>query len=334
VYDHYIGLDWAQQNMAIARMTKHANKISSVDVKTDIRDLKFYLKQLKGRKILTFEESCPAQWLYTELRPCVDEIVVCDPYRNHLLKEGVKTDIADAERLVQLLRSNLLKPVFHCTDEFIKLRKLISGYTDVVRSSTQAKNQRSSLYRAQGKSTKQNLLGQYENFVLTGIENRITLCEEERKDYGIVFSEVLETNKVVKNLTTIPGIGIVGAITMVGLVVDPKRFKNKSKFLIYTGLRKLDAMSGGKSYGKRVPRHNRQLKEVFKTAALTSTRVAKQNNLLRKYYDYLVTKRRYKDYEARHNVAQRIAVLTLGVMKSGKPFDKKLLERKFNDLIN
>jgi len=95
MYDHYIGLDWAQRNMAIARMTKHANKIVSIDVKSDVGDLKVYLKQLNGKKIITFEESCPAQWLYTELRSCVDEIVVCDPYRNHLLKEGVKTDIAD-----------------------------------------------------------------------------------------------------------------------------------------------------------------------------------------------------------------------------------------------
>lgn len=270
----------------------------------------------------------------SELKPYVDEIIVCDPYRNHLLKDGPKTDIADAEKLVQLLKNNLLKPVFHCTDDFIKLRKLISGYTDLIKTNVRAKNQRSAMYRAQGKTLKEDLSGEYENFVLTGIENRLANGEEEHKDYEIVFSKVLKSNKTVKNLMTIPGVGIVGAITLASHIVDPRRFKNKSKFLIYSGLRRLDKMSGGKSYGKRTPRHNRQLKQVFKVAAVACTRKVDQDNLFRSYFDFLVTERNYKDYEARHNIAQRIAVLTLGVMKSGKPFNTKLLEKKFNKLVS
>ena len=95
-YDHYIGLDWAQQNMATARMTRYSKEVQITDVRTDIEDLKDYLKHLKGTKILTFEETNPAQWLFTELKPYVDEILVCDPYRNHLLKEGGKSDRVDA----------------------------------------------------------------------------------------------------------------------------------------------------------------------------------------------------------------------------------------------
>jgi predicted NBD/HSP70 family sugar kinase len=52
IYDHYIAIDWAATNMAIARMTKKSNKISVVDVPSDIKELQFYLKTLKGSKIL------------------------------------------------------------------------------------------------------------------------------------------------------------------------------------------------------------------------------------------------------------------------------------------
>lgn len=40
-YDHYISLDWAKSNMAIATMTKQSNKIEGRDVPSDIEELKF-----------------------------------------------------------------------------------------------------------------------------------------------------------------------------------------------------------------------------------------------------------------------------------------------------
>ena len=106
MFDHYIAVDWAQRNMAISRMTTQSGKIRTIDVPSDIEELKLYLGGLRGTKILAFEETTPAHWLYTELKPFADEIVVCDPYRNRLLSEGPKTDKIDAAVLADLLRSN------------------------------------------------------------------------------------------------------------------------------------------------------------------------------------------------------------------------------------
>jgi len=47
IYDHYIAIDWSINNMAIARMTKKSNKITTVDVPSDIEDLQAYLKNLR-----------------------------------------------------------------------------------------------------------------------------------------------------------------------------------------------------------------------------------------------------------------------------------------------
>jgi len=111
IYDHYIAIDWALENMAIARMTKKSNKINAIDVPSDIGDLRAYLKNLKGSKILTIEESTTTQWLYAELKDYVDRIFICDPHRNQLLTEGSKTDKIDATKLVQLLKAGLMKEV-------------------------------------------------------------------------------------------------------------------------------------------------------------------------------------------------------------------------------
>ena len=90
VYDHYIAVDWSVKNMAIARMTKKSNKITAIDAPSDIRELQMYLKSLKGTKILTVEETTTSQWLYTELKDCVNKIIICDPHRNKLLSEGLR----------------------------------------------------------------------------------------------------------------------------------------------------------------------------------------------------------------------------------------------------
>ena len=125
MFNHYIGLDWAQTNMAIARLTPKSNKANVIDVKADIKELVFYLKNLKGKKILTIEETTTSQWLYTELREYVDKIIICDPYRNKLLNEGAKTDKVDAIKLATLLKNDLLKPVYHSGEQFIYLRRLV-----------------------------------------------------------------------------------------------------------------------------------------------------------------------------------------------------------------
>ncbi len=62
-FDHYIAVDWAQRNMAIARMTARSGKIDVIDVPTCLKELQIYLSQLKGKKCLTFEESTCSQWL-------------------------------------------------------------------------------------------------------------------------------------------------------------------------------------------------------------------------------------------------------------------------------
>lgn len=323
MFDHYIAVDWAQRNMAIARMTSRSNKISSIDVPSNIRELRFYCSNLKGNKILTFEETTTAQWLYTELKPYVNEILVCDPYRNRLLSEGPKTDRIDAEKLVQLLRANLLKPVFHSGEEFIQLRKLVSGYQDLVKSGVRLKNQRSALFRAVGKEkSEKHLAVPLEQFVLEGIDRGIVAYENQKILYEGEFHSAWQRHQLVKNIQSIPGIGEIGAVTLAAIVVNADRFKSDGNWLSYCGLIKLEKMSGGRSYGRKSPRYCRPLKGVFKTAALSAIN-GKSGNVFKEYYDYLLHTKGLVDYNARNAVARRIATVAFGIMLSGKKFDPR-----------
>jgi hypothetical protein len=323
MYDHFIAVDWAQRNMAIARMTRHSHEAQVIDVPSDIGDLRLYLRQLQGKKILTFEEMNAAQWLYTELREEVDEIVVCDPYRNHLLKEGAKNDKIDARKLALLLRAGLLKPVFHTSDSFIEIRKLLTGYQHVVSSGVRMKNQRAAMFRARGMpQTEEKLPLSSEMFVLEGLDRGIAEYEEEKLRYEKEFKAIHRKNSFVRLIESIPGIGVIGAVKVAAIVVDPRRFPDRSHFLSYCGLIRHQKMSGGMSYGFRRARSCLILKTVFKTAAINCTmaRCSGSENPFRSYYHDLIDKRGYAEHNARHAVARRIAVVTYGVMKSQTKF--------------
>jgi transposase len=232
-FDHYIAVDWAQRNMAIARMTARSEKVDVIDVPSCLREMQVYLSRLKGKKLLTFEESTCSQWLYTELKEHVSEILVCDPYRNHLLKEGAKSDKIDATKMVQLLRAGLLKPVFHSGDEFIYLRKLVSGYQDLVKSGVRLKNQRAALFRGNGLlfTHSGKLDHPAEQFVLDGLNSSILAFETEKKRYEAEIHRLCKKHQVLRHLTSIPGVGEIGAIQIASRIVDPWRFETTSDFL-------------------------------------------------------------------------------------------------------
>lgn len=324
IYDHNIAIDWSIKNMAIARMTTKSNKITVIDVPSDIKELQIYLGNLKGTKILTIEETTTSQWLYTELKDSVDKILICDPYRNRLLSEGPKTDKIDARKLVQLLKSGLLKEVYHSSEKFLNLRRLVSAYEDLTKAGVRLKNQRSSLLRACGKQDDKKesikLKSQAEQYVLECLDRQVILYEEEKKGYEKEFRNLSRKYAEIRHQETLSGIGVINAVKIVARVVSPHRFETNGKYLSYTGLIKLDKISGGRSYGKKNPRYSRQLKCVYKTGTVAAIG---GNNPINDYYEYLIQEKGYPEYKARHKACRRLAILSLGVFKSGKRYKRK-----------
>lgn len=321
IYDHYIAIDWSSINMAIARMTKKSNKVTIIDVPSDIVELKFYLKNLKGTIILAIEETTTSQWLYTELKDYVDKILICDPCRNRLLDEGPKTDKIDATKLVRLLKAGLMKEVYHSNDKFIFLRRIVSAYEDLIKAGVRVKNQRYSLLRLCGKSGYEKkgfiLESEDDRFVLESIDRQIKAYEEEKKGYEKEFERLAKKYPEIRHQKTLPGIGTIGAVKIVARVVTPHRFAENGNYLSYSGLIKHDKISGGRSYGKKNPRYCRMMKSVYKTGVLGAIG---GDNTINDYYEHLIKDKGYTEYNARHKACRRLAILSLGVFKSGKDY--------------
>lgn len=310
-FDHFVSIDWSQRTMAVAHLTREGRKPTVFERRAVLRDLKQYLCSLRGRTVLTFEETTTAQWLYLELCDSVQRIIICDPIHNRWLCHGPKTDRIDADKLCLLLRSGLLKEVFHSADELYELRSLVSAYDDIVRSGVRVLNQQSALergHRDQGKNA---------SFILEHLNKNIEIYRETKEHYETKFKTLARHNKPVKLLLPISGIGTIGAVKIIATVIDPKRFATRGHFLSYCGLVKHEKLSGGRSYGRRKSRYNHTLKAVYKTAAMAALR---GKNPIREYYDYLLGKG-VAEHNARHAVARYIARITYGILKTGTHYD-------------
>jgi len=141
IYRHYIALDWSKEIVAVATMRDSGSKTEIQVFQTDTKIIKDQIKKYKGSKILTIEETTISHWLYVELKESVDKILICDPYRNSLLKDGTQTDKIDAKKLCILLRNGMLKEVYHTIDKEYEIRKLVSADIDVIKASVRLKNQ-------------------------------------------------------------------------------------------------------------------------------------------------------------------------------------------------
>jgi len=310
-YDHYIAVDWSLETMAIGHMSRCDGHPRVFERPSDLKELKEYLTSLKGRTILTLEESGTAHWLYVELLDCAERVMICDPFHNRLLCHGPKTDKIDAGKLCELLRAGLLKEVYHSDNGLYELRTLVSAYQDVVSAGVRAQNQRKALtrdHRDRGKSA---------SFIGGILQENIDLYRRSKQQYERRLADVARRNRLVRYQKEIDGIGTIGAVKIVATVVDAKRFPHAGKYLSYCGLVKHEKFSGGRSYGRRKPRYSRVLKSVYKTATMVALQTA---GPIREYYDHLLS-RGVAERNARHAVARYIARISYGMLKSGTHYE-------------
>jgi hypothetical protein len=99
----YIGLDVHKDATSIAVLNSVGKLVMESIIETQAATLLEFLHGLRGELHVTLEEGTWAAWLYDVLKPHVQEVVVCNPRRNALLKEGSKSDKVDARKLAELL---------------------------------------------------------------------------------------------------------------------------------------------------------------------------------------------------------------------------------------
>ena len=143
----YIGMDVHKEAIVIAVLNGSGKLVMETIVETKASSLLEFLHGLRGELHVTWEEGTWAAWLYDLLQPQVEQVLVCDPRRNALLKEGNKSDKVDAHKLAELLRTGMLRAVYHGENGLRTLRELGRCYQTISNDLTRVMNRVKALYR-------------------------------------------------------------------------------------------------------------------------------------------------------------------------------------------
>src|SRR5260370_21262123 len=106
-------MDVHKEASVIAVLNESGKLVMESVIETKASSILQFLHGLRGELHVTWEEATCAAWLYHLLQPQVQHIVVCNPRRNALLKEGTTSDTAAAHTLAAVLRSAMPRPVYH-----------------------------------------------------------------------------------------------------------------------------------------------------------------------------------------------------------------------------
>ena len=136
----YIGMDVHKESTSIAVRNSVGKILMECVTETKARTILEFINGLRGEVRVTFEEGTWAAWLYEVLKPHVTELVVCNPRKTALLKEGSKSDQIDARKLAERLRLNQLQAVYHGKNGIRTLKELSRSYLTINKDLTRVMN--------------------------------------------------------------------------------------------------------------------------------------------------------------------------------------------------
>jgi len=347
----YIGMDVHKETISIAVRNSPGKLLMECIIETKASTILQFFQGLTGNVQVTFEEGTWAAWLYDLLKPHVTELVVCNPRRNVLLKEGSKSDRIDAKKLAELLRNGALSAVYHGENGLRMLKELSRSYLTISKDLGRVMNRLKALYRSWAIpcAGTQVYAPRHRSEWLSkireaGVRRRAELYYQQLDALRFLRQQarkelLAEARKhsATKLLRQIPGIGSLRAAHLVALMQTPHRFRTKRQLWTYSGLALETHDSAqyryvqGQLQRSRKPQqlrglndnHNHDLKNIFKGAAM---RASTCDGPLRDFYQSLLAKG-MRPTMARLTLARKIAAITLIVWKKEVRFDASYLKQ-------
>ena len=300
-------------------------------IATTIPALSDAIRSVRRPRVLVLEEGPLADWLYRNLTPLVDDLIVCDPRRNHLIaNDGDKDDPIDAVKLLELARGGYVRRVHHAESEDRSIFKQhIALYHNRVHLRVQEANRviwflrrfgiivREAAFRDPTK--RPELIGRLPASRVTRADFELLL---ESYDVIAGHGQQLRRRLVqlarridqVTRFTKLPGVKWVRAASFYAYVDTPWRFRSKQALWRYMGIG-LERRRSGKGLERLgVPtRANFVLKDAILGAAKSA--VCTEDNPFADQYERWLADG-HSPRIARRNVARSLAAVMWGMWKN------------------
>ena len=282
---YYIGLDIHKKIIAFCVKDFAGQLIRQGTVGANREELSQWVADLPGPWFGAMEATIFTGWIYDFLKPHALDLKVAHPEMLKAITAAKKkNDRADAERIVDLLRVDLLPECYMAPQELRELRRILRYRNHVVRNAVKMKNKISGLLmevgapynkkRLHGRKYFDNLLESVEE-IPPSVKELLSLSRASLEMFQAVQKRLVKTlrddpyiRERVQRLMTIQGIGEVTALTWVLEVGEPQRFTSNRKAISYCGLCSAQKESAGKERrGPISKKRNKHLQTVLIEAA-------------------------------------------------------------------
>lgn len=289
-----------------------------------------------------YEAGFSGFWLQKYLSKKGINCIVVNPAdipTTHKEKE-FKTDPRDCRKIAKTLRSDLIEGIYIPSDQGLEYRKVVRIYHDMSRNYTRYKNKVKSMLNFYGieypekfKTTDNHWSNAFYNWLmhikLTTDEGSWALqwytqeCLRAKELKRIATTKVRELSrtsnfsKYVNLLRSIPGIGLITAMTIITEIEEIKRFRNLDLLCSYIGLIPSTNSSGEKErIGEITNRGNKFLKNVIIESSWMAIR--RDPSLL---HTYTRLKNKNESNKAIIRVARKLVARIMYVLVNEKPYE-------------
>ena len=254
-------------------------------------------------------------------------------------EEVMKTDRIDSVKLVRSLKAGLLKGIYVRERENIDDRSVVRVRKAIQKDLCRYKSRVKHILHCNGVEMPEcfdNTNTHWSNAFMNWLKDEVTLLSSTRNSLDLLIKQVetirmnlLAATRMLRNLSqteryksnckrlvTIPGIGVIVAMSILTEIYDVKRFRNEKEFAAYLGLIPTCHSSGEQVvHGEKTFRGNKQLGPMIVEAAwITINRDAGLGS------QYLRYRERMKPQEAIIRIARKLSNIILAILKSEKEY--------------
>ena len=314
----FSGIDLHKRSLVIHTLDADGATMREAELRSDRAAVMAYFGTLTGPHRAVVECVQSWYWLRDLLAPRgVDLRLAHAKYVKAISYAKVKTDRVDARMLAQLLRAGLIPEAHMIGAEHREPRDLLRSRLQLVTRAVRCQHAVGSLLEKYNVRTPDELAELARMQAALQDEPRVLIRSHVRRVEEVLKGRLLPTPEV-QRLVWVPGIGKLGAYTLVLEVDDIHRFASVRHFHSYCRLVPGADNSAGKTRHKRSRDGNRYLKLVFHTAAI---RAAQYHPAIRQEYRRLA--RRKGKIVARALIAKELASIVYWVLRKQEAFNGK-----------
>ena len=330
---HYIGFDIHKKVISFCEKRIDGTIVEQGVIRATRASLDDWLSQRRSIWAGAMEATLFTGWIYDYLLPHAVELKVAHPEMLKAITAAKKkNDAADAEKIADLLRCNLLPECYMAPEEHRNLRRILRYRNLLVREAAKMKTKTATLLmevgaeynkrRLHGDRYFKELLNKLE-YIPESVLNLLLMSRSSVEMFDkmqkTLVSALLNDTKIrrrVDLLRSIRGVGEVTALTWVLEIGDVNRFGKISQAVSYCGLCSAQKESAGKEMrGPISKKRNKHLQTVLIEAAKLAPH---WNPQLAEVYDREISKGHRN--RATLAVARKLVAYMLFVDKNREPF--------------